>query len=158
MATLKIEGVLPALDGDYDLDISKFNGHELRIIKDVANVRANELRAAAEAGDYDLVISFAMIALRRKGIPVVADTLLEADVGAITIDYTPVEVEERPPASASPTGIESRPGGSDAPGEPMRLSGGSLSNGGDPLLSRPSPTGQLGSATFVEPKPAISAT
>lgn len=140
---------LAPLDGEYEFEMSRFKGTDLRIIKQIAGVRGNELEEALQAGDYDLVIAFAAIALSRAGKTVTPEQLLEADVGSITIDYSDdtEEVEERPPVSLSPSGNESSPGDTGKQSE-STVPSGSPSNGtGDPLPSLPSPTGPLGSET-----------
>jgi hypothetical protein len=63
---ITIKGVL-GLDGEYELDWSTLNGLELRTIKRVSGVRANELDSALVAGDWDVQVAVTMIALKRSG-------------------------------------------------------------------------------------------
>ena len=157
MAKVKIEGV-PPLDGDYDLDVSKFNGHELHVIKQVSGVRANELREAGAAGDYDLMIALAMIAARRAGVAATAEQLLEADVGKITIDYTEQEAEERPPASQPPSGNANSAGDSENGSGGTTTSGLTSNTIGDQPPNRLSRTGLPGSAAPADSAPKTLAT
>jgi hypothetical protein len=158
MAKLKIVGIY-GFDGEYDLDISKFTGDELHTIKQIAGVRGGELSEALQAGDYDLVIAFAVIVLRRAGKTVDPKEISAAEVGAITVDLqTGQEVEARPPGSAPPSGSESLSGDSNVPSAATHPSGLSSSNGGDPLPSLPAPTGELGSETSVPSDRVTSAT
>lgn len=107
MATIKVRGV-PPFDGDYPFDAASFNGRELHTIKEISGVRGGELGEALKAGDYDLVVAFTVIVLRRAGLTVHPDQILEADIGAIEVDLDDEqEAEERPPDSAPPNGDES---------------------------------------------------
>jgi hypothetical protein len=157
MAKLKIAGV-PPLDGDYDLDISAFTNRELHTIKEIAGVRAGELKAAMEASDNDLVVAFAVIVLRRAGKQVHPDQLWDAELGAISFEVGETEVVERPPVLASPSGIENGPADSDAPNGSMHPSGASSSDGGDQPPNHLSPIGPPGSATSMDFDPMTSAT
>jgi hypothetical protein len=107
MSKLLIEGV-PPYDGGYDLDLAGFTGRELHTIKEISGVRGGELQEALQAGDYDLVVAFAVIVLRRAGKDVDPDEIMNAEVGAITVDLETqaTEEEERPPATATPGGEE----------------------------------------------------
>lgn len=143
MATIKVEGV-PPFDGSYPFDASKFNGRELHAIKEISGVRAGELGEALAAGDYDLVVAFTVVVLRRAGLAVHPDQILEADIGSITVDLDDEAVVERPPVSASPSGDSNRPGDDGKQSEHTHSSGGGSSNGSDTLPSLPSPTGRAG--------------
>jgi hypothetical protein len=153
MPNLKIVGV-PPFDGEYPISLDTFNGHELHTIKQISGVRGGELMEALNAGDYDLLIAFAVIGLRREGKVVHPDQLLAADLGAIRLEKTAeeeaeerAEAEQRPPSSASPSGSASAPADSDAPNGGTPPSGPDSSLAGGPPPSRPSLTGLPGSAT-----------
>ncbi len=97
----------PALDGDYPLDFDAgFNGDELHLIKQISGVRRNEMVDAMRAGDHDLIVAFAKIAIERSGKDVTTETLLR--MNSDDIDFEPtaeelaeeVEEAELPPASA----------------------------------------------------------
>jgi len=156
MASLTIAGV-PPLDGDYDLDISRFTNRELHTIKEISGVRAGELKAAVEAADNDLIVAFAVIVLRRAGKTVEPDQLWDADSGAITVTPDAAETEPPPPLSPSPSGNENEPGGDGGTSDNTPPSGRGSSNGGDAPANHPSPTGHLGSASFPS-DPVTSAT
>lgn len=136
MSLIRIQGV-PPYDGEYPLDLSSFNGNELHLIKQLSGVRGNELKAALQAGDYDLLIAFAVIALRRNGQDAPPEALLEADVGKIVLDDDPDEPEAeedaRPPdSSPTPSGDESSPGAGENESEKSPPSGTtSTDTGGD---------------------------
>lgn len=102
MATLKIEGV-PPHDGEYDLDIARLKGSDLHLIKEISGVRVNELQEALEAGDYDLVVAMAVIVLRRAGRTVEPAEIMEAEIGALTVDFGDDAVEEERPLASTPT-------------------------------------------------------
>lgn len=87
MAQVKISGSgNPVLDGDYPLDTSFFTNRELHTIKDIAGVRAGELEDALRAGDNDVVVAIALIALRRAGKQVPADVLWDLPAGRLVLD------------------------------------------------------------------------
>lgn len=58
---------MPAFDGEYPIDIGSFTMRELQIIKRMSGVRAGELEEAFAAGDTDLILAIAVIAVRRSG-------------------------------------------------------------------------------------------
>jgi hypothetical protein len=95
MLYVKLNNVHPLLDGEYPLDGTTFTNRELRTIKQMSGVRALELSEAFTAGDNDLFVAFAAIALARAGKPYSEDALWEADGGKITF-------EEKQDADASP--------------------------------------------------------
>lgn len=134
-AHLHIEGI-PGLNGDYPLEVSRFNNRELHTIKRIAGVRPAELEEAFDADDNDLVVAFAIIALTRAGMKVNEEAIWQAEVGKITLVATADEEEEdeSPPAQAPSTETSGGASRNESSGE-------SLSNGSDPLESRRSPTG-----------------
>ena len=89
---------VPGLDGEYELDMN-FTYRDFRTIKQVAGVRANEVMDALNAGDLDVIIALAEIALRRAGKAHQLDELLDADASdaSISIDVSDMEVDESPP-------------------------------------------------------------
>lgn len=93
---------IKGMDGEYELDVSTFTMQELRTIKRLSGVRAGELQDAFAAGDSDLVVAFAVIALNRAGRPVHEDSLWNAQGGSIMFEAADREDEEAdvlPPAS-----------------------------------------------------------
>jgi hypothetical protein len=135
MVKMTITGVFGA-DGEYEFDPSFFTNRELHRIKTVAGVRAGELSEAIAAGDSDLVVALAMIALARNGRQVPEDALWDAEAGKISLK--PIE-EEAPAGGAVPP--ESEPAASVNGSESSGLSGPTSSVTGVPLVSVPSPTG-----------------
>ena len=155
MAELIID--IPPFTGSYELATDGFTGDELHEIKKISGVRAGELSEAITAGDYDLVVAFAVIALRRAGVTVDPAQIMAATVGSITV-IPDEEVEPvRPPASAATSGDASSPGGNDAQPEPNGHSGSSSSETGVLHLSRPAPTGSPGLVTSAGSDQLISA-
>jgi hypothetical protein len=80
-----VEGIA-GFDGDYPCDIGSFTMRELQIIKRLAGVRAGELEEAFAAGDSDLILAIAVIAVRRNGKDWEQFEALawETDIGALT--------------------------------------------------------------------------
>lgn len=100
MARVLIKAGL-AIDGEYELDASYFTNRELHLIKTEAKVRAGEVEDALQAGDNDLFVVLAYIALQRAGkgnMPI--DFLWDAEAGKIKFDFTEDEQQggdARPP-------------------------------------------------------------
>ena len=124
MAKLKIDG-LGSLDGEYEFDDSRFTMRDFHTIKRIAGVRAGELADAYLAGDTDLRLALALIALERNGRPGVEDQLWEADLGAIRLELGDGD-DTSPPSEAA--GSKTSSGGSSTPDSA-------------PPESPPSPTG-----------------
>lgn len=91
-------------DGEYEFDDGSLTLGELRKIKQVCGLRAGELEDAFNAGDSDVMVAMAVVALERHGKgPVDADFIWNADAAAI--DFVGAEVaDEVPPAQTPPTG------------------------------------------------------
>jgi hypothetical protein len=150
MPTLKIEGV-PQLDGEYELDISRFTNWELHLIKQETQtdgrpgVRANEIEEAFAAGDNDLLVAIALIILQRAGrgeLRQNKNLLWGADAGSITFDLTEdekAEVDAVPP--------ESEPGSSESNASENGRSGESSEADSGKLATLPSRTGSPHSET-----------
>lgn len=107
--------------GEYPLDLSFFTNRELHMIKKETGIRAGELFGAFDAGDTDLLVALAMIAIRRagKGSPD-ADVLWELPAGKITLDVTDEDADAGPPAEVPDESSESdraSSSGSSASGE-----------------------------------------
>lgn len=106
MAKIIIKECGRLLDGEYDLDVGTFTNRELHTIKKVAGVRVGEFEDAMLALDNDLVLAFALIALRRSGKTVSDEMLWDFNAGAITLDLSdeeePVEDDALPPAAEPP--------------------------------------------------------
>jgi hypothetical protein len=104
MDTLTIEGI-PAYNGEYPLDSSYFTNRELNLIKTVSGVRAGELGEAFGAGDNDLMVALAAIAIwRAKGEKPNIDALWDAEAGKFTLNIAEPESEPEdeslPPSTA----------------------------------------------------------
>jgi hypothetical protein len=89
-------------DGEYEFDASYFTNRELHRIKQMSGVRAGEILAAFAAGDNDLVVAVAAIALERNGKAVHEAALWDAKVGSIEVQLGAADEEEDalPPAPA----------------------------------------------------------
>ena len=104
MIRLTLEGLLQ-FDGVYELDFinAPLTNRELHLIKEVAGVRLGEFEAAAEAGDNDLLVAFAVIGLNRAGkiernqIASVTDFMWDAEGGKITAEEVSEEEDEDDP-------------------------------------------------------------
>ena len=103
MAQVKIDGLDP-YNGTYPLDLS-FNFRDFREIKRITGIRAAEVMEALEAGDLDIVVALASIALRKAGVQHDPEVLFDAQIGSIEIDFGEEEAEvvEDPPTSADET-------------------------------------------------------
>lgn len=140
MDTLTIEGI-PAYNGEYPLDISYFTNKELHLLKIECKVRAGELQEAFEAGDNDLMVGIAAIAIWRKtGTKPNMDALWDAEVGKFTFQVEepeePVEDDDLPPSTA--------PEENDTPDDSSPEDGATSNGTSDRLVSVPSPTGTQG--------------
>ena len=94
---------IPGLDGEYDLDMS-FTHRDFHTIKKVAGVRANEVTEALEAGDVDIIVAMAEIALRRAGKVHALDQLWDSTAGGIVLNVE--DLEEAPEANPPPLKLE----------------------------------------------------
>lgn len=110
---------IPAFNGDYPIDIGTFTMRELQIIKRMSGVRAGELEEAFNAGDTDLILAIAVIAVRRSGKAWEQFEAIawESELGAIefhsdeevaadAVPLTPAlsaSSDEPPPASGPPS-------------------------------------------------------
>lgn len=152
MAHFHIEGLRP-FDGDYPIDFESFTNGEYHLIKKISGVRAGEISEAFEAGDNDLIVAFAAVALQRAGNPMdkqALDVLWGAEFGKIEL-----VVDEDEEADASPPA-------SPPPSEPVASESGTVKNGssgagsspaGDSPASDLSPTGRPLSAAGAESVP-----
>jgi hypothetical protein len=100
MDRIVINGVA-GYNGEHPFDASYFTNKELHTIKRIAGVRAGEIQAAFAAGDNDLIVAFAVIALERNGKTVYEEALWNATVGCIEFvaDTAAKEEDADPPAN-----------------------------------------------------------
>lgn len=110
MDKILIKGI-DAYDGEWDFDSSYFTNRELHTIKRVAGVRAGELSDALAAGDTDMIVALAVVALQRHGKHVDEDLLWDGHAGSILYEGEPEDEEEGDalppvtgPAATSETG------------------------------------------------------
>lgn len=129
MDKVVLKNVMP-YDGEYDIDTSYFTNREFHTIKRIAGVRAGELDEALTAGDMDVVVAVAVIALQRSGTPFDEDTLWDSKAGSIELIAGESEDDAGPP--------DLQPGSS---GGASRPTSDPLANGQSPTGSQPSPTG-----------------
>ena len=129
---------IAGLDGEYDLDMS-FTHRDFHTIKQVAGVRANEVTEALEAGDVDIIVAMAEIALRRAGKVHTLDQLWDSEAGGIVLNVE--DLEEETEAHPSPP----RPEPDDEPRPSSETSGsGPPTNGAtdaSPVTSIPRASG-----------------
>ena len=95
MPKIVITGV-PGLNGEYPFDLV-FTHRDFRTIKQVANVRANEVMDAINAGDLDMIVALAEIALQRNGKSHTIEDLWDSEAGNIQLDVTDEEAAADPP-------------------------------------------------------------
>jgi len=139
VAEIIIEDI-PGLIGSYELDLSRFTNDELRLIKRESGVRAGEFEEALQAGDNDLLVCFALVALNRAGIVAAAERLWEADAGRIHIDLTSEEEEDDAgPPDVQRGSLASEPAN---PGSSLQFSNGASEFSQE--TSTPSATGNHG--------------
>ena len=101
MAKILIESDNSNLNGSFEFDPSYFTNRELHTLKQEAKVRAGEIMDAFAAGDTDLLVVFAHIALRRAGRDIPIDALWDLEAGKITFDVGEEAADVRPPENAS---------------------------------------------------------
>jgi hypothetical protein len=150
MATeITIDGV-PMFDGTYNLDLEQpLNGDELHLIKVAAGVRMGEISEALDAGDYDLIIALATIALWRYGKVEEKNTqnafamLRKAEMGKITSRDLDDEADAGPPSQAPSAGGEPNASGANSTSSSVV----SLPTGDAPRATVQPPTGTPASAT-----------
>lgn len=154
---LTIKGV-EVFDGEYELDLTRgYTGNELHFIKKMSGVRLGEIQEAAAAGDYDLMIALAVIAVWRDGTKGVtkesavraAEALLAEDSGFLTIDVGEGDDAGPPEPTASSSGNDSNSEYSSAS---------SSSTGDDPPETTPPSTGLPSSEPTSASDLATSAT
>ncbi len=142
MDRIIISGV-DAYDGPYDFDPS-FTNRELHTIKRLTGVRAGELGDALEAGDSDLLVALAAIAIVRAGKQLDENLLWDAEGGSITYEGGIEEEDDAdPPPSLIGDGLSSAD---------VAKSGSSGGSGTNVSASSPtvqSGTGQASSALSV---------
>jgi len=101
---IKIDGV-PGFNATYDLDMTYFTMRELHTVKTIAGVRAGEMSEAITAGDNDLMVAFAVIAVGRSGKTIHPDLLWDARSGTITViaDDVPEDEDPNPTVQQTPS-------------------------------------------------------
>lgn len=103
MPNLTIVGVAHDVDGTYPLDLTdQFTYGETRTIKQISGARVLELNEAMTAGDSDVILALAKIALDRAGKDVPVDILLRAKIDSITLEPTAEEQAAEEEADALP--------------------------------------------------------
>jgi hypothetical protein len=104
---IQISGV-NGYDGEYDFDPAALTKGDLRIIKQISGVRAGEMEEAAVAGDVDVVVAFAVIALKNAGHPLYKQFDKATDdvpLGQLKITY----IAEEEADAADPQNVPSKP-------------------------------------------------
>lgn len=79
----------------------QLTGREFGLVKQATGLRAGEIEEALDAGDVELVLTLAVIAMRRAGKEVDVEDLLDLPVGEGTIEIRDEEDEELPPDAAA---------------------------------------------------------
>lgn len=112
-----IEEVHPGLDGEYPLDIDTLTNREYHEIKRVSGVRAGELNESLFAGDLDVVVALALIAMKRNGKdnPEAEAVLMDGEGGRVRLlpdgDAVPpvLPLEQDSSVSSESSGVTSEP-------------------------------------------------
>lgn len=139
MPKIVLEGT--PYDGSYEL-ASGFTMGELHTIKKITGLRGGELDDALTAGDTDLVVAFAVIALERAGVTVDAKELWDCEAGTIRLEPDEEDEDPNPPVAA----------------ESNSDSGGSSTPDSGSQAKPQSPTGDQPSDTFATYDPPTSKT
>jgi hypothetical protein len=95
------------IDGEYDLDLSTFTWRERAYITEISGTKPPEFIRKWFDHDPLTIIATVGVMMQRAGRVPDLDSLLDADEGAITLDYSDLVEEEEeeeagPPAEASP--------------------------------------------------------
>lgn len=125
---VKIQGV-PGLDGEYDLDLT-FTHRDYRTIKQLSGVRALEVEDALKAGDMDVILAVAEIALQRAGVPHHVDQLWDAEGGSMQLIQEEIEEADASPPLQRPE--PERPESEPEPEGQSKPSGPSMSTSMEP--------------------------
>lgn len=138
MVKIKIREVHPKLDGEYELDETRFNKWELHCIKRLTGLAGRDLIAAMQIGDTDMAVGLAMVALMRHG-KIVSETPWATEEvkhlwqkGDIEIPDEPAGDDARPPEPSE---------SDDEPSEKSGSSGLSSTPSSERSASSPSPIG-----------------
>ena len=124
MPKVTIKG-MPGLDGEHPLEMPLL-ARDYRTIKKVAGVRANEIIEAIQAGDIEVVVAFADIALTRANIPHHIEQLWAHVPGEqIVLDFS--DLDEAADALPPPSGAEQP--ASETKSSPVNGPSGAGSNG-----------------------------
>lgn len=148
MAKFVVKGI-PAFNGEYPIDVGTFTMRELQIIKRMSGVRAGELEEAFGAGDSDLILAVAVVAVRqsKKDWQAFEALAWESDVGAISF-VGDEEEDEGTAGDAVPLVPPTPPADSESSVEQPPSSGPPSSDDGDDSQETNLPaTGQLRSVT-----------
>ncbi len=105
MPKIIIDIGVAGLDGEYEF-ATTFTHRDFRTIKKLTDLRANEVMDSLNAGDMDLIVALAEIALQRAGVQHDVETLWDAEAGTITMQFSDSEVEVVPPTTESPSNDE----------------------------------------------------
>lgn len=82
---ITIRGV-PPYDGEYPIDFEALTMGDAHVLKRIAGVRLAELSDALGAGDADVVLAFAVIAMQRAGKDVDEAKLWKAPIDSISVE------------------------------------------------------------------------
>jgi len=105
MPKIIIDIGVAGLDGEYEF-ATTFTHRDFRTIKKLTDLRANEVMDSLNAGDMDLIVALAEIALQRHGVEHNVEDLWDAEAGTITMQLSDDEVEVVPPTTESPSSDE----------------------------------------------------
>ncbi len=118
-STKKGEGneIIIEYEGEkYPLNIAEFTGRECSVLKSVGHIHGvGEIPQALIAGDLEAVVALAVIAMKRAGVVVNPDELLDAEVGVIRIN---IPDDENPTSGATERPNQTPPPNPEEPGLP----------------------------------------
>lgn len=114
---ITINGI-PPFDGDYPIDVDRLTNRDLHHVKRIAGVRPLELEDALDAGDMDVVVALAYVAITKNGHQYARqaeDALWNAELGQITVDLSDEDegeggVTADPPPPSGPDTPSTRSG------------------------------------------------
>jgi hypothetical protein len=105
---------IPPYDGEYEVDFARLTSRDLHDVKRISGHMPLDIEDAADRGDTDLGVAFAVVALKKHGFQRInEDALWDAELGAIRVDMSDSDEAEGdavPPPSETVT--PSTPSGS----------------------------------------------
>src|SRR4051794_23299303 len=100
---IKIEGV-PPYDGEYPCD-APYTSREWRLFKQIGKILPQELTKAMMGGDVDVILCYAVIGVRRRGLEVNEEFFLDYEPDKVfTLDLEEPDAVPPPQPSSTSSG------------------------------------------------------